>query len=738
MINDKRSEELVAEMMFHETKNNHRIMDWDLCRDATPTLVNAESAVNLTSDNGGLVDVALNPRSSVKSMYFPPNPPDSLLLAPDDKLKMPQRVSTDVEALLKIDCELGPLRYQFSEIIGKARALGLSVSRFDFDISCRLNRPDASDRSVLSPTGHFLNQTLPPRVATSCNIENRSSFVDKTTSPSSTFSVVGKPTPRGSCVSCLNEDSSNCRQEALTFGICDHPIRRAFKDFNGLRSSVRLGNSASYFPTTDIHASQGENVPGERSRNEYVPDNDFQLQKSNVSIEREIPFRITEREIRSRSIGGISGSPSNTLRETEYNSHHRHFDRTIENSRSSGNNFSEMQKQKSSIFRESCFDGLHDWSASRTTCHSNRSASKSTLTKIMDNNWRGTNGGTNEKSSKHSEVPPGDLYSMAVQTEFISRGNDNDREGAESERVKNDRICSEFGLKSIDRGVGSDQQVSRVIFPSASQIRVVSVNTEFRATVGKRCTSRAVSPIRNLQMTSISSPKNMLLAARMSSVFVQQVRAASSREMRKVDSPPEIRSVNVDKKDDIASATGRRDFCARKVDTRPSESDEADEADLAMAEHGKTRYSLPETKGRIAIVKRRSSKTTNVNLTTPKYVDKMSSEMSRRHVPFEMRKSRRIPLSSNRNNELFHKYADAACLTEEINEKDWRRASGTSASRSSSREDRILPTTGAARNSKQLPRAGTKMREYREFARQRVARAIPGMRSSPEDFFCDT
>ncbi|XP_067214296.1 uncharacterized protein [Linepithema humile] len=731
MINDKRSEELVAEVMFHETKNNHRTMNWDSCQDATTTFVNDESAVNLTNDDD-LVDVATNPYSSIKSMYFPPNPSDSLFPPLDDKLKMTQRVFTDVEALRKIDYELRPLCYRYSEVIGKTRALGLSISRYDFDISYHLNQPDAFDRSVLSPTNHFLNQMCPPRIATSCSIADRSGLVDKTTSPSSTFSVVGKPTPRGSCTSCLSENGLNCRQEALSFAIRD-PIR-ALKDFNGLRSSIRVGNSASYFPATDIHASQEENVPGECSRNEYVLDNDFQRQrKSNAAIKGGISFRIPEREICSRSIGRVSiGSPSNTLCATEYNSHHRHFNQTIENFRPSDNNFFEVQKKKSSIFRESCFDGLHRWNTSHSNC-----ASKSTVVEIIDDNWRSINDETNKKSSKYSEIPSDDLNSIAVQTKFITCGNN--CESTESERVKNDRICSQLELKSIDRGVGPDRQISRTIFPSASQIRVVNVNTKFHATVEKRYTNRAVSPIPSSQMTTVSCPKNILLAARMSSVFVQQVCATSSTEMLKVESPSEIRSIDIDKKD-TANATGKRDFCAQKVDSRLSESD-VDEADLATAKRRKTRYFCPpEAKEKIAIVKPKSSKTTDVNFTTPKYVDKMVPKMSCQVVPFAMRRSQRMPLSSNRDNELFYKYADFSCLTEETNEKRWKRASRTSVSRSnrsSSQEDCIL-STSVARNSRHLLRVGTKMREYREFARQRVARAIPGMRSSPEDFFCDT
>jgi len=229
------------------------------------------------------------------------------------------------------------------------------------------------------------------------------------------------------------------------------------------------------------------------------------------------------------------------------------------------------------------------------------------------------------------------------------------------------------------------------------------------------------------------------LLARMSSVFVQQVCATSPTEMLKVELSPEIRSIDVDKKDDVANATGKRDFCVQKVDSRLSDSD-VDETHLATVGHGRTRYFRPpQAKEKIAIVKPKSSKITNVNFATPRYVDKMVPKMSCQS--FEMRRSRRIPLSSNRDNELFYKYADSACLTEEVNEKRWKRASRTSVSgsdRSNSQEDCVLSTKNVARNSRQLSRGGTKMHEDREFVKRRVARAIPGMRSSPEDFFCDT
>lgn len=732
MINDGRSEELVAEVTLHETKNNRSTMNWD--PRAIPTSVNDEGAANVTNDDD-LVDVARNPYSSIKSVYFPPNLSDPLALPYDSgESKRHQRVSTDVETLLKIDHELGPLRCQYSEIIGKARALGLSATGFDLDISCRLNRSDAFGQSALSPSvsDYFSDrgQTY-LRHAISAGIENRSALVDKTP-PSSTFSVVGKPTPKASRTSWLNGNSSSRRQEALNFANRDPT--RALENFDVLRSFSRVRNSISYFPTTNSHTFRRENVLDDHSRNECVSNSNFQsYRKSKAVIER-----ATSAWDGSFARGTVNTNSSNVLSRSAYNSH-RYLNQTVEDTRTSIDNSFEIRRQKSSV----------------------------SIVEVIDNSWPTVDEGTaNKRLNEHSEIPSGDQNSMVVETEFASR-NYHKSIPSESERVaREDRISSPLALKSIDPGVDFDRGILRTVSASACapQIHVVSVNTEFRTTVEKRYINRAVSPIEHprLEIASTTSPSNVLLAAKVSSIFVQQVRADFSREVAKIESSTKICSVNANKRDALADATSKRDFCVQKVDSQlaaenPRSSEfEKNDVDLTTTEFRRAQYlRLPRTKEKITIVPivltdgiSESPRAADVNFASPRYAVKTVPKLNYQIASFDARKFRGASSSSIRDNEKYRRdIADPVCLTEEFAGKKHWRASRNSVSRANRHlyaEEDYPPstTTNVAGNPKRLittsddARIVRKAREYHESGGQRVAK--PGMRSTPEDFLCET
>lgn len=730
MINDGRSEELVAEVTFHETKNNCSTINWDPHQDAISTSVNDEGAANVTNDDD-LVDVARNPYSSIKSVYFPANFSDPLALPYDSrKSKRHQRVSTDVETLLKIDHELGPLRYQYSEIIGKARALGLSATGFDLDISYRLDRPDTFGQSVLSPSvsDYFFDRGQTHlQHAISSGIENRSALVDKTP-PSSTFSMVGKPTPRGSRTSWLNENGSSRRQEALNFAIRDP---RTLENFDGLRSFSRVRNSISYFPTTNSHTFQRENVLDDRSRNECVSNSNFQpYRKSKAVIER-----TTSAWDGSFARGTVNTNSSNVLSRTEYNSH-RYLNQTVEDSRTSINNSFEIRRQKSSV----------------------------AIMKVIDNNWPTVDEGTaNKRLNEHSEIPSGDQNSMVVETEFASRSSNYHKSNLpETERVaKEDRISSPLALKLIDPGTDPDCEILQAVSASACspQIHVISVNTEFRTTVEKRYLNRAVSPIEHprLEIASKTSPSNVLLAAKVSSIFVQQVRADSSKEVAKIESSTKICSINANKRDALADAPSKRDFCVQKVDSRPAAENlsrssdfEKNDVDLTPTEFRKAQYlRLPKTKEKITIVPivltdgiLESSRTANVNFAIPRYAIKTVPKLNYQIAPFDARKFRETSSSLIRDNEKYRRD-----IEELAGKKHWRasRTSVSHANRHLYAEEDYPPstTTSVTENPKRsittsYARVVRKVRENRESGRQRVAKTIPGMRSTPEDFLCET
>ncbi|KYN10754.1 hypothetical protein ALC57_17361, partial [Trachymyrmex cornetzi] len=744
VINDGRLEELVAEVTLHETKNNRRAMNWDPQQDAIPTFVNDEGAANVTNDND-LVDIARNPYSSIKSVYFPPNFSDPRALPYDSgKSKRHQRVTTDVETLLKIDHELGPLRYQYSQIIGKVRTLGLSGTGFDLGISCRLDQSETFiGQSVLSPnvSNYFPDrgQTYLRQTAISSGIKNRSALVDKT-SPTSTFSVVGKLTPRGSHTSWLNENDSNRRQEALSFAIRDPS--RPLENFDDSRSSNRVNNSISYFPTTNSHTFYGENVLDDRSCNECISNSNFQpYRKSKTVIDR--ATSVLDGWYAPET---VNTNPSNVFSRTEYNSH-RYLNRTLKDLRTSTSNSFEIRRRKSSV----------------------------SIVEVINNNWSTVNEGiANKRSNEHFEIPSGNRDSTVVKTEFASRGSNYHKSilSETDKRVtKDDRISSLFTLKSINPGVDPNCEVLKAVSASAGipQIRVVSVNTEFRATIEKRYTNRAVSPIQHSRLATASSttmsPSNVLLA-KVSSTFVQQVRADSSREVTKIESPAKICSHDTNKRDELADAVSKRDFCVQKVDSRlvaeniPRFSGfKRDETDLTTTEFRKAQYlHLPRTKEKITIVPivvtdgiSESSRPANVDFAIPRYAVKTVPKLNYQIASFDVRKFRGTSSSLIRDNKSYQRsIADPMCLTEEFaNEKRWRAANRTSIShvnRNLCAENYPLSTTTSITGNPKHPtrvttsnaRVDRKAREYRDSNRQRVSKAISGMRSTPEDFLCET
>lgn len=718
MINDKKSEEL-AEVTFHKTRSN-RSMNWDRYRAAIPTFVNDEGVANLTND-GGLIDVARNSRSSIKSDYFPPNPSDPPALPSDSaESKKHQRLSTDVEALLKINNELSPLRYQYSEIIGKTRALGLNSMGFDLGVSPRPDQSDSPFDRLLSPkeSNYFLNRdrTCLRCAATNRSYENRSGLVDNTL-PSPTFSVVGKSAPTGSHTNCLN-DSSNSRQKALNFAVRD--LSRTVESLNDLQSCNRVRKIASYLPAISSHASQQENVLNKRSCDERISINNSQsYRKSNTVIKEAIStwdgWSVHER---------VNASPSSVLCKTEYNSH-QYLNRTVENSRISNNNFFEVRKQESSVFI------------------------------MIDDNWPIVDGETT-RERLNKQILIDDQNSMVVQAKVANRNSNHSKNILSKRVVEDNRISSPFQSKLIDHCIGRDRLMSRAVSASSYVPQIgVNSNTKFCTTVEKHCTSRAISPIQNFLSTTKSS-NNMLLAAKVSSIFVQQVHADSTTEVVKLEPPSKIHSVEITKRNDAAV---KRDFGVQKVDSQREDLTrflefEKDRVDL-MTEHKKAQH-LRLSREKITIVPivltdsiPEPSRIADVDFAVPRYINKMAPQLSYQFIPFEARRPRRMPSSSNLDNEVSRRNAaDSAYLTDKLrsaNEKGWRlhnRASFSCADHSSLYIQEDHSPSNVVRNPKRSTRVtasstgvdGEKMREYCKS----VAKAIPGMRSSPEDFLCET
>lgn len=749
-----------------KTINNHRAADQDSRQDATTCLTSVKeeetTPANLTNDDD-LADDDRNPRPPIESTDFLPNPP----AVPDDFARPEKR--RRMNALLMLDHELGPLRCQLSEIVGKARALGLNDANFDLDLCSRSDqRLDLTDRSTLSPNvsgGLFdRGQTSRAAVTSRSLLENRSGLVGKTTLPSSTFPVVDKFfAPGESRTSGFNaSDSSRQRQEALSFALGDPTRALERLDKPASWSSGRLGNSVSYLPTGAIRASQRENVLlrvlDECPRDKRTFNGNFlPYHKSLATIERDM-FAWKAWSTHSR----VHVNRSSLFCETERRSG-QNLLRAVESSRMPNDNESS----------DSRFDQLHRWNGSRTICRSNYT-STSTIVRMMDGNRSCVGREAASKRSTDAAVLVHSRNSVATQAGLaaIRGGRHHKSTQTETELVAEDgRIRRPNNLRWIDRDAGSDRQIPRAVSAAvcaAPQIRVVSVNTEFRATVVKRYTNRAVSPIgdsprardaRSVVSSSSSSSLssgNLLLAA-VSSVFVQQV-----RELPEVARSGAV----VDEKNDVAKP--ERDPRPRKLDSRPTAKDplkfcESKEDRIIPPKSGKTQSprSSPVATGKITIAPTIYTgdipRVVYPNFVISGYTDKPTSKLNHRVVLVQAKRSRssRSPSKGENGTSPGDVSESHACSTEEeLANENLQDASEVSVSRVSrsglcaQRENRGPSTTSVvlrdarrpiqAKRSSGSTRLGRKAREYHRSAWATVRRAIPGMRSSPEDFFCDT
>lgn len=358
-------------------------------------------------------------------------------------------------------------------------------------------------------------------------------------------------------------------------------------------------------------------------------------------------------------------------------------------------------------------------------------------------------------------------------------------------------------MRKPPRDERARRQISRAISTSgcAPQIRVVSVNTEFCTTVEKRCyTSRAVSPVRDLctrdamaASTSMTrSSNNVILATRMSSVFIQQVhKNASSTEVVRAtellsSSPVISPEIQPDEKRD-GKIVSKRTFSLRNVDCRLEDyslsrfrdgsEEEKDEADARRmspsgSKHAQRRHvQRPEAKERITIVPivltdgvAERPKTADVNFAIPRFVEKLAPELSYEIVPFgASRKSRRMRSLSDGNggNETRsrHRTAKPTCSSDKLADEESSAVVGgivprppvvvvdrVDESRARESNNVVTPTTSVAKSSRRSDarRARGKCEHRRERepttekSRRRIVKTIPGMRSSPEDFLCDT
>ncbi|XP_032663663.1 uncharacterized protein LOC116840696 [Odontomachus brunneus] len=680
-------------------RSKHR--DRNSRRGTNPKCVNEKAAANSTNE-GDLANDAKNPCSPVNSVYIPPNPPAT----PGDSVRLERgrrRVFSDVSALLKLDHEVGPLRYQLSEIVGKVRALGLNGSNFDL---CRRSdqRLDLSDRSILSSSvfGGLSDLAGTSRPATtSCSLENQFGFVGKMTSRSSTFSVVDKLASGEPRISCLDGSSRP--------GVLDEPRdgRAPYDTFNR-KSLATIERDMFAWKTWSAH--------------------------NKVHISR--PSLLCESERESRIYRGIGNS--------------RLPD--------SPNGCSpELWGRRSSASSGCCHAQLHRWNTSRTTCRSNYT-SESTVVQVINGDC-GNLGGepTNKRSIGH--VPVHARNSVATQVTIRGAGH----KSTQTERVTEDdgRVSSSsrpINLWCIDRAAGSDRQIPRAA--SASQIRVVSVNTEYCAIVErKRFTSRAVSPISG----SSSSTSDVLLAA-VSGVFVQQVR----QEVPEVAKSP-VTAVVVDEKNNVTSRPGR-DSHPRKFDSQLGAEDLSKELRenkedrvIPLKSTRTQRLHPPAATWKItpAVLTDGSPKSWRAlypNFATSGCIDD-ESRLRLSHQVVRTRSGRARSPSKGANQTFSRDVLESrtsTCLTEEelSNEKrqEAREVSDSRISRSgdlcAQRKNRGPSATNAvlrvpirptqARTSRPT-RLGRRAREYRKPTGATVVeRALPGMRSSPEDFFCDT
>lgn len=700
----------MAQVTLDGTRNDDR-ENRDACRDEA-------AAASLTNDDD-LVDIARNPYSSIKSVYFPPNPP----AVPGDSARPETRRRanvTDVNALLMLHHELGPLGCQLSKIIGKARALGLNGAKFDLDPCGRRSdqRLHLPDRPTLSANGgHFDHGRTSRPAATSP--EDRSGLVGKTTSPSSTFSVVDKwPVPGESHTSWLLNGSSRQRQEALSLGESTRALERLGE--SPAWSSARL--SVSHLPT-DASSRREDVLLSERPRDGRA--SQVLRRKSFGTIERDMfawkAWSSHSSRVRvdrsSREIGrGVS-------RQSLY--------RSVDNSRTSH----DLGRRRSLSG-----DQLHRWNSSRTICHSPNFTPRFTVMRVID--------GIRSIVGRLDALVSGGLNSTAIQTSHVAIRGGLRHKSTQTERVAEDG--RPISLRYIDRAAGPDRQIPRAVSAAASQIRIVS--TEFRAAVVKRCTSRAVSPIRDSPPrakdaartvvspppSSSSSKRNILFTTAVSNVFVQQVRGL----------PNVARSPAVEKN---GVARSERDPRPRNFHSRPEDSSklcEENHEEATPAESRKTRQRPPGKSAPGA------STGACPNSTTSDFADEpeLNRRLARRS-PKARSSSKGGDAPSPPRQSASESYA---CSTEEESAGEGRQNPGETllsrVSRSGLRAKNRSSSTASvvlrddakrpiqARRSRPT-RPGGKARGGRRSAAAGTAdavRAIAGMRCSPEDFFCDT
>lgn len=739
MINDERSEEPAAELTPRET-NKDDVTDRLRRRGATPT---SADGARVSTNDGDLVDVAKDPCSSINSIYFSANPRELLVAPPNDPAEPKRRharIPSDVDALRKIENELSPLRYRYNEMIGRARALGLSGgadSFFHLDVSRLADRRDDIGRLASpNPSNCPLDRDrIFSPAAASLGTGTRSAFVGKTTPPSSTFSMVGKPTPELSRTSWSNE-SGGCgaktrRQEASNFVARDRLWCRGTEE--NLRSSPRergFGNSTvTRLSPTNILGASREVVSDAfgarpRTRNECFSDNNFQPCHALSSSEE-----VEEKDARARRkdwsarVGKVNASVSSVLRATserEDSSCRLAPHRTVETNNSPRGSSIDVLRSKSLLPGNHLVDRSCRWSggASRASDRSNRTESESTVVRAIDDYGR-------DIGDEATNCRPSDLRNSATtQTEVLV-----------------DRVVSyPLGLeRSFERGA-----TPRIC-------RVVGVNPEFRATTVEKCyADRAVSPVANARNAAPSRSTCNVLLATVSSVFVQRVRADSSVEAFQVESGRRL--VDAIKNDIYVVG----DPLAAKPSTRDSRLARRDcKADLS------TTLRLPKTTKRITIVLAdgipEPPKSADVDLEaiSSRYAaDELAPKSSRRIVPYRDRKSRGARSSFDSANKPFSEVVSR--FHARLTQRESSAVGGESISRlGRSAADSYTPvhdshyrrrvpssrTSVVARSSRWQIRVVTakRTREVAEEPRAvAVAKALPGMRSSPEDFLCDT
>lgn len=798
VINADRSGEFTTEVILHGMRNNQLIMpNGNSTQHAIRTsLITDEGTVKLTDDSDTIYRNG-NSYSSIKPIYFPPNSPDTVYDS-GNKSKKRQGMSTELETLRKIDYELGPLSYQFSEIIGKARALGVnSTKSFDLDVTHShsrqhdyLNRDEIpfsnstlDYASLVHHVTSYHTTTTAAAAAMSHNVETQHGFVGKTTA-STTFSVVGKSMSRGSRTSWFNENGTSGRQEALNLTA----IRDSFYQIcEKSDDSYRNEDGRPIYSSTDSTRSvQGRdfNAFNERLRNESISNRNVRYNDYNSNV--------TSTEIRvwqnCTSNEGINSNPTNVLQRITRHSCLRHPDETTDISRTC--DWNHVQNRESSVF-EDFFDGSsYRSNPSHTmTCHSNYT-SKSTIIETINNNQCTNNEEVTVKRLNEHLTDNPEFTTAATQTteeQYVAhRENRSCISTDEIKHMINDRNDDEIimpsELKLNDHDVsGNQRQITRdtaARIESSCASRVHIVNTEFRSTVEKRYTNRAVSPIQNFctrntadgTVLSMTSPSNVLLTT-VSSVFVQQVQATTT--MKGETSTEKTPAIDINEADDTIVDTAKDEGpCIQEIfrlNTRDT-SKHTESNEERVVKSANTRYlRLPERTREITIMPivffddatPESRRSADIDFAVRRDTDGIILNYHR--GPFEKisRKSQTLQTSSTKLHEMSERnvldsYATSAYPIEEssngyhsmkTNEIFVSRIGRPDDNSHMKESDYGFSTMSLASNSKQHARltcsntgvGDRRMRECHDSAKSRsVTKTIPGIRSSPEDFLCDT